>query len=116
MPDDLTVASVAAAEPVTTRQGGSRPAVPARQALEAATSLAAGSGLDAAVGRAASGLYPDRSVQVSSFVDGASGRSVYRVADRVTGEVLMQSPAEELLRFYASSRAALERPLLAIDA
>jgi uncharacterized FlaG/YvyC family protein len=53
---------------------------------------------------------------VTSFVDTESGRSVYRVADRTTGEVLMQSPAEELLRFYASSRVALERPLLAIDA
>ena len=116
MRDDLTVASLAAPEPVSARLASSRPAVPARQAMDAATSLAGGSGIDAAVGRAAAGLFPDRSVQVTSFVDTDSGRSVYRVADRTTGEVLMQSPAEELLRFYASSRAVLERPLLAIDA
>ncbi len=75
----------------------------------------AGSTLHAAAKLAASALYADRDVEVSSFHDEATGRMVHRIADQRSGQVLMQTPSEELLRFYASSRGAAS-PLLAIDA
>lgn len=75
----------------------------------------AGSTLQAAARLAASALYADRDVEVSSFHDEATGRMVHRIADQRSGQVLMQTPSEELLRFYASSRGAAS-PLVAIDA
>jgi hypothetical protein len=60
--------------------------------------------------------FPTRSIEVAAIPDGATGRVVYRVSDRLSGEVLMQEPAENLLRFYANARAASDRPLLTIDA
>lgn len=72
--------------------------------------------LHAAATRAASALYGDREVEVSSFRDERTGRMVHRIADTDSGRVLMQSPSDELLRFYASSRPSTARPLLAIDA
>jgi len=65
--------------------------------------------------RAASTLFPERAVRVEGFRDEASGRFVYRVADRVSGEVLLQMPPEALLRFFASAQEALG-PLLEIEA
>jgi hypothetical protein len=47
-----------------------------------------------------------RGVQIRSFHDEASGRYVYQVEDTFTGELLTQLPPEELLRFFASLRAA----------
>jgi len=41
---------------------------------------------------------------------------VCTVADRRSGEVLLQTPPEALLRFFASTRAKLARPLVAVDA
>ena len=48
--------------------------------------------------------------------DEGTGRIVYRVADRSSGEVLHQSPPDALLRFFASARAALDEPLVAVEA
>ena len=50
-------------------------------------------------------MFPEREVEVTSFHDRASGRIVCTVADRRSGEVLMQSPPDALLRFFASTRA-----------
>jgi hypothetical protein len=88
---------------------------PAALSLPAATEVAGDDALHAAATRAASALYSDREVEVSSFHDEDTGRMVHRIADPRSGRVLMQSPSEELLRFYASSRAS-QGPLLAIDA
>ncbi len=81
-----------------------------RQAVEPSQAL------DRASRAAARALFKDRDVEVSSFQDAGTGRIVYRVADRQSGEVLHQSPPDALLRFYASSRAALETPLVAVEA
>ena len=55
-------------------------------------------------------------MEVTSFQDEGTGRVVYRVADRKSGEVLHQSPPDALLRFYASSREGRDRPLVAVEA
>lgn len=65
---------------------------------------------------AASAMFAGREVEVTSFHDQGSGRIVCKVADRSSGEVLMQSPPEALLRFFAKTRDALAEPLLAVEA
>jgi hypothetical protein len=72
--------------------------------------------LDRASRAAARALFPDRDVEVTSFQHEGTGRLVYRVADRASGQVLHQSPPDALLRFYASAREGQERPLLAVEA
>lgn len=101
------------------------PAVPPRPRLAAAVAgpTAEPQAVEAvhrAAMRAAHELFGARAVEVESFFDEGSSRLVYRVADRFTGEVLVETPPEELLRFYASSRRASEageaaRPLLAVE-
>lgn len=71
--------------------------------------------LGSAAEQAARQIYSERDVQVSNFYDEATGRQVYRVADKHSGEVLNQSPPEELLRLYASIRKESEEPILALD-
>lgn len=65
---------------------------------------------------AASAMFAGREVEVTSFHDQGSGRIVCKVADRSSGEVLMQSPPDALLRFFANTRDALAEPLLAVEA
>jgi hypothetical protein len=72
--------------------------------------------LDRASRAAARAIFEDRDVEVTSFRDQGTGRIVYRVADKASGEVLLQSPPDALLRFFASTRAALADPLLAVEA
>ncbi|MFL5332888.1 MAG: hypothetical protein ACJ8H8_06850 [Geminicoccaceae bacterium] len=72
--------------------------------------------LDRAIREAARAMFPDREVDVTSFRDEGSNRIVCRVADRQTGRVLVQSPPDALLRFYASARQALAEPLVALEA
>ena len=55
-------------------------------------------------------------LEVTSFHDPGAGRLVVRIADRRSGEVLIQSPPDALLRFFAAARAALEEPRVVIDA
>lgn len=81
-----------------------------RQAVEPSQAL------DRASRAAARALFQDRDVEVTSFQDEGTGRVVYRVADRKSGEVLHQSPPDALLRFYASSREGRDRPLVAVEA
>ena len=69
-----------------------------------------------AASRAAEALFGGRDVSVESFYDEGSGRAVYRVADRVTGEILVETPPEELLRFFASARERPGSPLVALEA
>ena len=68
-----------------------------------------------AASRAAEAMFGGRDVSVESFYDEGSGRAVYRVADRVTGEVLVETPPEKLLRFFASARERQSTPLLALE-
>ena len=72
--------------------------------------------VDRAAHAAGRAMFPEREVEVTSFHDRASGRIVCTVADRRSGEVLMQSPPDALLRFFASTRAMLTEPLVAVDA
>lgn len=69
-----------------------------------------------AASRAAEALFGGREVEVDSFYDEGSGRAVFRVADRRTGEVLVETPPEELLRFFASSREPAGSPLVVLEA
>ncbi|HMR32201.1 MAG TPA: hypothetical protein PKA13_13340 [Geminicoccaceae bacterium] len=98
-----------------TRTAGQAPSRPGA-GTDAADLVSGDEALHAAATRAAASLYSDREVEVSSFHDESTGRMVHRIADPYSGQVLMQSPSDELLRFYASSRPAADRPLLAIDA
>jgi uncharacterized FlaG/YvyC family protein len=76
----------------------------------------AGSKLEQIVEQAARGLFPGREVAVQSFYDKDSGRFVHRIADGESGELLLQTPPDELLRFFASGREPFGQPLLEIDA
>ena len=71
--------------------------------------------LASAAEQAARRLYADREVKVSNFYDEATGRQVYRVADKLSGEVISQTPPEELLRLYAEMREESGVPILALD-
>jgi hypothetical protein len=77
---------------------------------------AAGPTLDRLVEQAAQDMFPGREVAVESFYDKGSGRYVHRIADRESGELLLQTPPDELLRFFASGREPFGTPLLEIDA
>lgn len=68
--------------------------------------------LERAIDQAARAMFPDRAVEVSTFYDEGSGHYVHRVADSQSGQVLVQSPSEELLRFYQGVREG--RPLMAL--
>ena len=97
-PDGTAVVPAVAANPLT------RTAVEPSQLLDRASRAAA---------RA---MFQDREVEITSFLDEGTGRTVYRVADRSSGEVLHQSPPDALLRFFATTRAALNGPLVAVEA
>jgi uncharacterized FlaG/YvyC family protein len=75
-----------------------------------------GGKLEQIVEQAARDLFPGREVAVQSFFDEDSGRYVHRIADNDSGELLLQTPPDELLRFFASGREPYGAPLLEIDA
>ncbi|MDX6750794.1 hypothetical protein SH611_13305 [Geminicoccaceae bacterium 1502E] len=113
-------AAVAGAEPLPLRRGedaalradlaaARRPAAPQGGAPAEVTP-------EEAAELAASALYGGREVAVSSFVDETTGRQVYQIADRTSGEVLSQSPPEALLRLYAAMRAEQQVPQLVAQA
>lgn len=52
-------------------------------------------------------LLTDPGVHVNMVHDQESGRTVLRVQDATTGEVVDQIPSEELLRLYATMRESL---------
>lgn len=115
---DLSIQPPAARGAVAAARASGPVAAAARQPIappQPAGEADPGVTLHAALQRAASALYADRDIEVSSFHDETTGRMVHRIADQRSGQVLMQTPSEELLRFYASSRAATS-PLVAIDA
>lgn len=60
-------------------------------------------------------LSSSKSLEVTSFHDDATGRFVVRVADRLSGRVLIQMPPDDLLRFLASAPSLDALPTL-IDA
>jgi hypothetical protein len=91
-----------------------RPAVPTVVGQPAGDP--AGSQLERLVEQAARDLYPGREVAVQSFYDEDSGRYVHRIADGQSGELLLQTPPDELLRFFASGREPYGAPLLEIEA
>lgn len=65
---------------------------------------------------AAAERFPGREVAVDSYYDTTVDRPVFRVADRRTGEVLLESPPEELLRFFAAAREPPGAPLVVLEA
>jgi hypothetical protein len=97
-----------------------------RRLAPARTATSSGSGVDITpaagdlVARLASAAavdrFPGREVAVDSYYDQAAGRAVYRVADRRTGEVLVEAPPEELLRFFAAMRTPPGAPLVVLQA
>ena len=72
--------------------------------------------LQQVVAQAARELFPGREVAVESFYDEESGRYVHRIADGASGELLLQTPPDELLRFFASGRELFDQPLVRVDA
>lgn len=76
----------------------------------------AGTSLERVVQQAARDLFPGREVAVESFYDKASGRFVHRIADGESGEILVQTPSDSLLRFFASGRQPFGEPLLRLEA
>ena len=76
----------------------------------------AGTKLDRLAEAAAKELVPGREVAVESFYDKSSGRYVHRIADSESGELLLLTPPDELLRFVASGRERYGAPLLKFDA
>ncbi len=71
--------------------------------------------MDTAVQRAVQQLFEGRNVDVRSFHDEKANRVVYRVVDAESGEVILQSPPDELLHLYASFRQQAEGSLLRIQ-
>ena len=83
---------------------------------EAIDPVDAGQRLDEVAEKAARSMFPDRDVRVESFHDEQTGRFVYRVADKDSGQVIHQSPPDQLLRFFASNRQPDEGPLVHLEA
>ena len=118
----LIVSSSGPAAPVRPElrptQTESRPVL--QQAVQPAVGNPAGepvgAKLERIVEQAARDLFPGREVAVQSFYDKDSGRYVHRIADSQSGELLLQTPPDELLRFFASGREPYGAPLLEIDA
>lgn len=117
----LPTATTGSASPVagsiassTASAQGPRSAAPTQIAepVEPIGSSRATDALDQRLRRAATALYGDREVQVETVHDDSTGRTVVRVRDRVSGEVVAQTPPEELLRFWATARQ--EPPLVDI--
>ncbi len=52
-------------------------------------------------------LIGNKNMQLKTFHDDASGRSVLEVSDQATGKVVSQYPSDELLRLYAALREPL---------
>jgi hypothetical protein len=105
----------AAAEPGRDRAATPPVSAVSTAAAAAPESVAAIRPVGQSIQLAASALFRDREVEVQGFRDAGSGRFVYRIADRRSGEVLIQSPPDALLRFFASARDALG-PLVRIEA
>lgn len=112
-------ASVAARVEQRSPSGAEAPApaaVPPATVVEKPAATPAGRALERVVEQAARELFPGREIAVESFFDKDSGRYVHRIADGESGEVLVQTPPDELLRFFASGRQLLDKPLLKLDA
>lgn len=117
----LPTATTGSASPVagsiatsTASAQGPRSAAPTQIAkpVEPIGSARATDALDERVRRAATALYGDRDVRIETVHDEATGRTVVRVRDRVSGDLVVQTPPEELLRFWAAARE--DRPLVDI--
>ena len=52
-------------------------------------------------------LIGDKNMQLRTYHDEASGRSVLEVSDQATGQIITQYPSDELLRLYAALREPL---------
>lgn len=52
-------------------------------------------------------LISDKNMELKTYHDEASGRSVLEVSNQATGEVVSQYPSDELLRIYAALREPL---------
>ena len=74
-----------------------------------------GRNVDQAVKQAADAMFKGQEVEVRGFLDDGSGRFVYRISDKNSGEVLAQTPPDALLRFFASYEGA-PTPLVSVDA
>lgn len=52
-------------------------------------------------------LISNKNMELKTYHDEASGRSVLEVSNQATGEVVSQYPSDELLRIYAALREPL---------
>lgn len=65
--------------------------------------------------KAADIMFKGQDVEVHGFLDDNSGRFVYTISDKNSGQVLAQTPPDALLRFFASYQGA-SSPLVSVDA
>ena len=72
--------------------------------------------VDRVAREAAQTMFRGRDLDVRGFLDSGSGRFVYRISDRESGEVLAQTPPDALLRFFASYQQQSAQPLVSVDA
>lgn len=72
--------------------------------------------IDRVAREAAQTMFRGRELDVRGFLDSGSGRFVYRISDRDSGEVLAQTPPDALLRFFASYQEKSAQPLVSVDA
>ena len=97
-------ASTPGQEPPRLQTSADTPSV-ARPAADPVATTDLPQAVQQAAARAVRDLYREREVAVQSYRDEGTGRLVYRVTDQRTGELLVQSPPDELLRFWAASQA-----------
>lgn len=70
--------------------------------------------VDQAAQKAAELMFSNKEVEVRGFRDDGSGRFVYRISDKTSGQILTQTPPDALLRFYASYEG-VSKPLVSVD-
>lgn len=110
-------------EPITGGEVLPQPTAASQQAVEASVepkvavsgSQSGEQQVDQAAQKAAELMFSNKEVEVRGFQDDGSGRFVYRISDKTSGQVLAQTPPDALLRFYASYES-VSKPLVSVDA
>lgn len=71
--------------------------------------------VDQVAKQAAELMFKGREIEVRGIHDDGSGRFIYRISDKSSGQILAQTPPDALLRFFASYEG-VSKPLVSVDA